>query len=197
MEYLRAHFREGYRHWTGEEWSSLPAVGVFDRPEYLERSQGDEAEEGGLSPQGTALPAVVIANATGETLDLAFDQDLGVWTDTLGTQGEAHAVYQVIGGWSSFTVSISCGAYEEEVQQLLTDLTGLYLLLGKFYSFWRGKLLIDQVRFLGETQISGEPGQALIFEGRLSARVSADWRSVYPVETIKKIDVDARLVMDI
>lgn len=182
VTYLQQYLREENAHWTGEGWVTMPAVRVFDLPDYRER----------------VVPAVVISNAAGSSSELSFDQDLGPWVDNIGSYGDVGATYQVFGGFSSFTIQISCGAYEEELQQNLSDVVGMYLLLGKHSAFMQARtLLLDEIRFLGSMVVTGEPDQGRVFEGRLSTRVSADWRMIYPVEVIRRVNLDLELTEEV
>lgn len=182
MQYLRRAFHQESSHFTGEEWVEFPEIHVFDYPEYDFRKR--------------ILPAVVLMNAVGQTTDLAFDQELGTFTDEATQYGDDPAQqYLVIGGQSSFTLNVLCGAGQEPLQQHLTDAVAMYLLLGRYTAFLSSRtVLLDQVAFLGGGRVTTEPDQEPVFEGRLSARISADWRVTYPVSTITRIDVDPESV---
>jgi len=174
------------RHYTGEEWIDLPAVSVFDFPEYEFEVK-------------RVLPSVVIQNATGQETALSFDQELGCFVDSAGKYGDdTRQTYQVYGGTSQFTVVLSCGANQQDLQQRLTDVVAIYLLLGRFAAFFSTRtILLDQIVFLGENRMQAEPDQELVFEGRLSVRITADWRMVYPIDVIQRIDVDPELTPEL
>jgi len=177
VEYLRSQLQEGGEHFDGSEYITLPRVTVSDVYRYDPRK----------------LPAVVTDIATGGTRTLAFNQQVGQYTDTYGIYGERGQSYIAYGGRGDFDINLHCIANDRETMEKLTDLVAFTLVIGMGWIYYNKHMLLREVRFGGDG-VDDKVGQEPVYFGNLVVPATADWRLIVPRDTISKVDIDVDLV---
>ena len=177
LNYLKEELGDTTTHFDGTDWCTLPSITVVDAYPYDPRN----------------LPIVVTDVVTGTSQNIAFHYEIASYTDTEGIYGPKNGTYQAFGGRGNFDVNIHCAANDRITMELLTDVVGFILLLGRGWIYYNRHILLGEVRFVGDgldDKIRQEP----VYYGTISIPATADWRLIIPKDTVTKINPDFELV---
>jgi len=177
VNFLGAYLSQEQRHWDGTDWIDLPAIHVVDAREYDART----------------LPAVVTDSVAGVMRTLSFSNIIGQWQDTEGVYGPKDEHYRVYGGRGDFDITVSCSANDRELQQKLTDVTTVYLTVGRGWVFYNRHVLMRDIRLLGDG-VDEKEAQEPVYYANLVVPVTADWRVLVSGEILEQLDFDLELV---
>jgi len=177
LNFLRLYLDHGQKHWDGTDWVELPAIHVVDAREYDKRT----------------LPAVVTDTAAGVMRTLSFSNIIGQWHDGEGIYGPKDNDYRVYGGRGDFDITISCAANDRDLQQQLTDITTVYLTIGRGWVFYNRHVLMKDIRLLGDG-VDEKVHQEPVYYANLVVPVTADWRVLVAGEVLQRLEFDIELV---
>jgi hypothetical protein len=178
LNYLKVELEDGTKHFDGSSYVELPSpVTIIDAYPYDPRK----------------LPVVITDVVTGQSQNISFNQEMTSYIDTAGIYGDRGGTYQTFGGRGNFDVNIICAANDRITMELLTDIVGFTLLLGRGWIYYNRHILLGEVRFAGDgidDKIRPEP----VYYGNISIPATADWRLIVPKDTVTKINPDFDLV---
>ena len=179
LNYLKAELENdtGTKHFDGSDWVEFSRITVVDAYPYDPRQ----------------LPVVVTDVVTGTSQNISFNQELTTYLDTAGIYGDRNGTYQTFGGRGNFDVNIICAANDRITMELLTDVVGFTLLLGRGWIYYNRHILLGEVRFVGDG-IDDKIRQEPVYYGSITVPATADWRLIVPKDTVKQINPDFDLV---